>query len=294
MPIGCVRFTRYCGKMNSRHLFSYRRLKSALLTTYNLKGLAWYLTPTNLYLQVLFLILHFLMFTKQDDPCVPATIKQASAQLNKTGGGPLGNFNKNYMAFTRRQVQNNFKNLITQKQGKLSAVANSSLASLFPVSSLIGSCTSSQSNFPYCSACPVVTDLGPGKFPRFINEVICQGPPSPPNPPQICGLTTIGICMTTSINQQLLEARCDPATNTQILVPYTQPIRSCCECFLLWLDTSSVWPFKWKLLSSTFMWCWVFFPYFAKWNLRFFFNFASERVKFATSLAFPKALRVAH
>lgn len=176
--------------------------------------------------QVLFVLLYLLQLTTQDDSdsCTPATLKQAAAQLNQNGGGPLGKFNKNYMAFTWNQVVNNFNNLITQQSGNLSA--NASASSSFPSTQLIGSCTSTQSSFPYCNACPAVTDLGEGKFPRYINEVICQTEDT------ICGPEADGLCKTTSINQQFLMSECDPATGKENLVAYTQPIRSCCECFL--------------------------------------------------------------
>lgn len=186
------------------------------------------LTSAYLYRQVLFLLFQLaqsFQFTIQDDdPCTPATIKQAAAQLNQSGGGPLGKFNKNYMAFTWNEVLNNFNNLITQKSGNLSAAATTS--SSFPSTTLQGGCTSSQSSFPYCNACPAVTDLGPGKFPRYINEIICQTENT------ICGPQADGYCKTTSIEQQLLISQCDQATGKEILVPFTQAIRSCCECFL--------------------------------------------------------------
>ena len=187
-------------------------------------------TSYNLYRQVLslqlFLLLQLFQFTTQDDACVPPTIQQAAAQLNQSGGGPLGKFNKNYMAFTWKDVISNFNNLITQKSGNLSLAAAATTSSSFPVTRSIGGCTSSQSSFPYCNACPVVTDLGPGKFPRYINEVICQTELT------ICGKQAVGYCKTTSINQRLLMAQCDQSSGTETLVPFTQPIRSCCECFL--------------------------------------------------------------
>lgn len=192
------------------------------------------LTPTCLYRQVLFLLLQFLLLTSQDESktCSPPTIQQASAQLNKSGGGPLGKFNKNYMAFTMREAQNNFNNLITHQPGNFSgaAIKSSSLSA----SSLIGDCTSTQSNFPYCNACPVVTDLGSGKFPRYINEVICE------TENVLCGPQSDGYCKTTSISQELLVSQCDPATGQEKLVPFIQEIRSCCECFLftVWFATS--------------------------------------------------------
>ena len=171
-------------------------------------------------------MLQFLLLTSQDESktCSPPTIQQASALLNKTGGGPLGKFNKNYMAFTMAEVRNNFNNLITHQPGNFSGAAIKSSSS-FP-SSLIGACTSSQSNFPYCNACPVVTDLGPDKFPRYINEVICETEFT------LCGPQGNGYCETASLNQQLLMWECDPATGQEKLVPFTQEIRSCCECFL--------------------------------------------------------------
>lgn len=175
--------------------------------------------------QVLFLLYQLSVFTTQDDLCKPATVQQASAELNKSGGGPLGTFNKNYMAFTWDDVVKNFNNLITQQPGNFTAAAAQNPSS-FPSTSRTGTCTSSQASFPYCDACPVVTDLGPGRFPRYINEVICDLEHT------VCGSNADGFCITTSIEQELLMEECDSSTDKMKLVPYTQSIRSCCECML--------------------------------------------------------------
>ena len=187
------------------------------------------LTHTYLNQQVLFLLVQFLLLTSQDElktlqACSPPTTQQALTQLNKSGGGPLGKFNKNYMAFTMKEVFNNFKNLITQQPGNFSGAAKESSSLSAPLST--GACTSTQSSFPYCNACPVVTDLGPDRFPRYINEVICQTEYT------LCGVQGSGYCKTTSIPQTLLIWQCDPATGQETLAPFTQEIRSCCECFM--------------------------------------------------------------
>ena len=166
--------------------------------------------------------------TTQDDgagsSCTKATVQDAMAKLKTDGGGPLGFFNKNYMAFTWADAVNNFSNLITMQHLKLSASQQSS--SGFPVTTVTGSCTVNQGKFPYCSACPAVTDLGPGRFPRYINEIICR------NESAICGPQAEGFCKTTGLNQQLLVSTCDSSTGKEKLESYTQLIRSCCECFL--------------------------------------------------------------
>ena len=172
-------------------------------------------------------MVHFSLLTSQDElktlqACSPPSTQKVLAQLNKSGGGPLGKFNKNYMAFTMNEVLNNFNNLITHQPGNISGASIKSLSA--PLS--MGACTSTQSNFPYCNACPVVTDLGSDKFPRYINEIICETEFT------LCGNQGNAYCKTTSISQRLLLWQCDPATGTETLVPFTQEIRSCCECFL--------------------------------------------------------------
>ena len=195
-------------------------------------GFLFFLYSNSYYLnrQVLFLLVQFLLLTSQDELkaasslCTPPTSQQALAQLNKSGGGPLGKFNKNYMAFTMQEVLNNFNNLITQQPANFSGATTKS--SSLSASLVTGSCTATQNNFPYCNACPVVTDLGEDRFPRFINEVRCETEFT------VCGVQGDGFCQTTSITQQLLLWQCDPATGQETLTPYTQEIRSCCECFL--------------------------------------------------------------
>jgi len=56
-----------------------------------------------------FLLVQFSQLTTQDESkasslCTPPTEQQALAQLSTSGGGPLGKFNKNYMAFTMKEV----------------------------------------------------------------------------------------------------------------------------------------------------------------------------------------------
>ena len=175
------------------------------------------------------LLVQFLMLTSQDELkasslCTPPTTQQALAELIKSGGGPLGKFNKNYMAFTMNEVVSNFKNLITQQPGNFSGATTK--ASSLTASLSTGDCTSTQGTFPYCNACPVVTDLGEDKYPRFINEIKCQTENT------LCGAQGNGFCKTTSVAQQLLMWQCDPATGEEELVTFTQEIRSCCECFL--------------------------------------------------------------
>ena len=183
--------------------------------------------------QVLWFLLQLPVFTKQDDKaCAKATVQDAMMKLKTDGGGPLGKFNKNYMAFTWTDVQNNFNNLISMvKHANLSALKPSS-SSVYPVTNLTGDCTVNQGKFPYCSACAAVTDLGPDRFPRYINEIVCE------NPGIVCGPQADGFCKTSGIDQQFLIASCDSSTGKQTFDTFTQHIRSCCECFLFWLDIS--------------------------------------------------------
>ena len=164
------------------------------------------------------------MFTRQDD-CIKATVQDAKIKLRTDGGGPLGKFNKNYMAYSWSDVLDDFNNLVTHKHGNLSAIKQSSTTK-FPVTWTTGRCTNSPKTFPYCSTCPAVTDLGPGRFPRYINEVVCQ------REGLVCGPQADGFCKTTIITQQFVVATCDSSSGKESLQAYTQPIRSCCECFL--------------------------------------------------------------
>lgn len=164
------------------------------------------------------------MFTTQDD-CTKATLQDAKIKMKTDGGGPLGKFNKNYMAYTWSRVLDDFNNLLTHQQGNLSAIKPSSTK--FPITWTTGSCINgSQAKFPYCGACPAITDLGPRRFPRYINEVVCQ------REGLICGPQADGFCKATVIIQQFLVASCDSSSGKESLDVYTQPIRSCCECFL--------------------------------------------------------------
>lgn len=163
------------------------------------------------------------MFTTQDD-CTKATVQDAKIKMKTEGDGPLGKFNKNYMAYTWPDALNDFNNPLTHQHGNLSAMKPSS--SKFPSTQTTGSCINSQTKFPYCSACPAITDLGPGRFPRYINEVVCQSEGG------ICGPQANGFCKTTVIIQQFLVASCDSSGGKENLDSYSQPIRSCCECFL--------------------------------------------------------------
>ena len=179
--------------------------------------------------QVVFLLVQLVLLTSQDELkasslCSPPTAQQAMAQLSNSGGGPLGAFNKNYMAFTFKEVLNNFKNLITHQPVNFSGAAITLSSLSAPLSA--GSCSSTQSNFPYCNACPVVTDLGEDRFPRFINEIECETENT------LCGTQGDGYCKTTTIVQRLLLWKCDPATGQETLIPFDQEIRSCCECVL--------------------------------------------------------------
>jgi len=176
-----------------------------------------------------FLLVQFLQLTSQDDSeesnlCTPPTAQQALAQLSKSDGGPLGTFNKNYMAFTMTEVLSNFKNLITHQPVNFSGAAIQ-LSSL-PASSSAGSCSLTQSNFPFCNACSVVTDLGKHKFPRFINEIKCETESKP------CGVNRIGYCKTATVTQTLLFWKCNSTTGQETLDVFNQEIRSCCECVL--------------------------------------------------------------
>lgn len=173
--------------------------------------------------QVVVIFLQLPAFTTQEDSCKKATVQDAMMKLNSDGGGPLGPFNKHYMAYTWTDVLKNFNNLITRKHGNLSATQPNS-AGVFPITLVVGPCTTNQGKYLQCSACPAITDLGPDKFPRYINEIVCR------NESTICGPQANGLCKTSGLNQEFLAASCG-SSGKEVFETYTQFIRSCCDCF---------------------------------------------------------------
>ena len=91
----------------------------------------------------------------------------------------------------------------------------------YPITTITGPCESTIGGLErLCDVCPVVTDLGPGKISRYINEVSCGEEES-------CGEGgIIGVCKNTSVVQDFLMME---GISSQV---YSQPIRVCCECGL--------------------------------------------------------------
>lgn len=88
-----------------------------------------------------------------------------------------------------------------------------------------------------CTECQWVTKLPETKFPRYLNELIC-GESADTRHVEFC---TNGICIQEKMYQDLLQhtnkfvkvISSDPSFDEvykQVWDPYTQEIRSCCEC----------------------------------------------------------------
>ena len=165
--------------------------------------------------------------------CRPLRLPQKRQELKERGSGPLGSFNKNYMALTRAGAKR-FPTLV--EPARTCAVhhairANLSRPSLqqqrtkrsFPQTT-IGLCTS---NGDSCESCTATTDLGPSITPRYINEVVCRSQYS------FCR-SGRGVCGTSAVHQTFLRkaGQCG-SDGTEKLESYTQPIRTCCQCLLL-------------------------------------------------------------
>lgn len=103
------------------------------------------------------------------------------------------------------------------KSGKRNTISLSD--SPYPITTISGPCETTIGGLQkLCSVCPAVTDLGPTRSPRYINELLCGGD-------QFCGIEGVqGICQNTVIIQDFLVI-----TGDQMNV-YSQPIRACCDC----------------------------------------------------------------
>lgn len=157
--------------------------------------------------------------------------------------GPLGYFNSAYMAFTSEEADE-FPNLVSfrTKMRKMktynATLYSASLIlqhdklvkadrnrfkrdSSFPVTTPSGSCESTIGGLErLCEVCPHVTDLGPDKIPRYINEVLCGEEES-------CSVSdVVGLCQNSKVVQDFLMIV------GSSMVIYTQEIRVCCECAL--------------------------------------------------------------
>ena len=178
---------------------------------------------------------------------VPPTDANSFIQILVEKGrprGPLGYFNSIYMAFTEEEARN-LPNLVSMHSyiartknkgywsGSPSGVAvrgmgdasfstKSKRSSSYPDTVITGACENATGSLDrLCSFCPATTDLGPGKVPRYINEVMCV--PGVEN----CGDALIqGTCQDSIILQDFLKV------GILSLEVYTQAIRTCCECSL--------------------------------------------------------------
>lgn len=172
--------------------------------------------------------------------------------------GPLGYFNSLYMAFTLEEAQQ-FPDLVSfhskmrkMKSGELVSVfsiwnqtqikhttlndsgfqnapnkRNNERGNIYkrnpsyPITMITGPCETTVGGLNrLCKVCPAITDLGPDKIPRYINELLCDGY-------ELCGIGgVVGICQNTVLNQDFLMIQ------NLIMQVYSQPIRVCCECSL--------------------------------------------------------------
>ena len=150
--------------------------------------------------------------------------------------GPLGYFNSAYMAFTRAEADK-FPNLVSFRSNMRRIKNNITSASIapvrskrsilkkgefFPVTTLSGPCESTIGGLErLCSICPAISDLGPDKIPRYINEVLCGND-------TYCGLrgNVFGLCQTSTVTQSFLMK----VESTWEV--YSQEIKVCCECAL--------------------------------------------------------------
>ena len=150
--------------------------------------------------------------------------------------GPLGYFNSAYMAFTRAEADK-FPNLVSWRSKMTRIKNNITSASIapvrskistfkksksFPFTTLSGSCESTIGGFErLCSICPAITDLGPDKLPRYINEVLCGNE-------TYCGVggNVFGLCQNSTVTQSFLMK---VGSTWEV---YSQEIKVCCECAL--------------------------------------------------------------
>lgn len=132
-----------------------------------------------------------------------------------------GGFNRQYMAFTWQEAQM-LPLLVTNAtvpQSKVSSIAKPRfLMPHLPCSITEGGCLE----------CNSIRDLGPGKIPRFINEVTCQQG-------GFCRLQgRFGTCTSAVLNQRFFykTGKCDPNTGYEEISSYIQPIQVCCKCMI--------------------------------------------------------------
>lgn len=150
----------------------------------------------------------------------------------KLGANSYGGFNRRYMALTWKEARK-FPSLV----GSVSASPFnvSTIQSSLPLTppSRAGTLTSRTNCqttdgglLRMCSACPAVTFLGNDRIPKYINEVTCGQP--------MCSHGVIGMCQNAVMHQQFLykTGKCNPHTGYEEVLPYTQPIRVCCECLV--------------------------------------------------------------
>lgn len=182
------------------------------------------------YRKVLLLLCQLPFLTIQDDEekkCPSITITEAKDHLRLNGGGPLGTYNENYMAFTLDEVRRNFKNLLTMQPGNFSALAAWAPLS-FPATMSSGSCVKDSGG---CEGCPGLTNLGPGYYPQYLNQVNCE------SSRKTCGVNGQqgkGQCRSTVMRQRFFKdvSTSLPACNKDP-EEYHYDMNMCCQCVLL-------------------------------------------------------------
>lgn len=169
---------------------------------------------------------------------VPSDGNEFKKGLERLGlkPGPLGYFNSAYMAFTGAEAHK-FPNLVSYRSKMMrikNNITSESIAPVrskrsefkrnesFPVTTISGSCESTIGGFErLCKICPAITDLGPYKIPRYINEVLCGNETS-------CGVggSVLGLCQNSTVTQSFLMK---VGSTWEV---YSQEIKVCCECAL--------------------------------------------------------------
>lgn len=161
--------------------------------------------------------------------CKPNPQAQIIEMLGaRPGAQSYGGYSSQYMAFTWEEARK-FPNLVTNASvSPLKASYTPNLPFRPPTRpSTLKSRTLCHITESGCIECPAVTDLGPNRIPRYINEVTCeQG---------LCSSREqFGMCESAVLNQLFLykTGKCDPHTGYEQLLPYTQEIRVCCKCLI--------------------------------------------------------------
>lgn len=193
------------------------------------------------FIQVLLLAIAVLLAMKcvLSQECQAPSDAEMLRTLRKKGSGPLGAFNRNYMAVTQEEADQ-FQNLVwttigqvsikknkvqgtVEKRRKKRATGGISNDATYPITTLTGECETAGR---LCSACPATTDLGPDIFPRYINEIVCE------SEGVLCSSDT-GFSKNTILPQTFLYKTgvCD-SNGKEIMSEFVQEIRVCCECFL--------------------------------------------------------------